>query len=63
MNKLQKADEEYYLTCGYLLKLASKYGIKSWNQKLESKAGELIESSEPAKKTRDFEVDTFELYP
>jgi len=39
MNKLQKADEEYYLTCGYLLKLASKYGIKSWNQKLESKAG------------------------
>lgn len=37
MNKLQKADDEYYITCGYLLKLASK-------------AGELFESSEPAEK-------------
>ena len=37
MNKLQKADEEYYITCGYLLKLASK-------------AGELFESSEPDEK-------------
>jgi len=37
MSKLQKADEEYYITCGYLLKLASK-------------AGELFESSEPAEK-------------
>lgn len=37
MNKLQKADDEYYITCGYLLKLASK-------------AGELFESSEPDEK-------------
>lgn len=37
MNKLQKADDEYYITCGYLVKLASK-------------AGELFESSEPDEK-------------
>jgi hypothetical protein len=37
MNHLQKADDEYYITCTYLLKLASK-------------AGELFESSEPDEK-------------